>query len=138
MCLNTRAIKTKQTGVSLPAMIIFVVAIAVISAALVKLTAVGNVTIGYEMVNTRSFFAAESGLQNQLSRIFPLTGGAATCATLNLTYTTANLTGCTATVTCTGPTTIESDVFYVLNSTSSCGASDAVSFRELQLQVRVP
>jgi len=130
--------KIKQSGISLPAMIIFVVAIAIISAGLVKLTSVANVAIGYEMVNTRSFFAAETGAQNQLAQLFPLNGGAASCATLNLTYATANLTGCTATVTCSGPTTIETDVFYTINSIGQCGSGDAISVRELQIQVKVP
>jgi len=140
MCLNKCLLKNQlyQSGVSLPAMIIFVVAIAIISAALIKLTSVANVAIGYEMVNTRTFFAAESGAQNQLVRLFPLDGSAATCASLNLTYATTNLLGCTVSVTCTGPTTIETEVFYTINSIGQCGSGDAISIREIQLQVKAP
>jgi len=131
-------VKLHSPGVSLVAMIIFIVAIAIISAALVKLTSVAGVTIGYEMVNLRSFFTAESGAQNQLARLFPLGGGGATCATLNLNFSTSNLTGCSATVTCTGPVVIESDTFYTINSVGQCGSGDAISIRELQIQVRMP
>lgn len=137
MSLN-KAVSLTQAGVSLPAMIVFVVVIAIISAALVKLTSVANVAIGYEMVNIRSFFAAETGAQNLLAQLFPLNGAAANCTTLNLSYSSANLTGCTATVTCTGPVTIETDIFYTVNSIGQCGSGDAVSVRELQLQVKVP
>ena len=85
MCHKPISIST-QRGVSLVMMVVFVVLIAIISTALVKLVATAHVSIANEVIRTRSFLAAETGAQNAMALLFPLNGSVVTtCSTVNAT-----------------------------------------------------
>lgn len=133
-----------QRGISLLMMIVFVVLIAIISAALVKLTATANVSIGYEVISTRSFLAAETGAQNAMALLFPLNGTVVTtCTTVNnalnspsITLLAAGLGSCSVSVLCSGPANINGRYFYELQSTGQCSSGQSVAFRTIRVAAR--
>ena len=93
--------KKQQGAASLPVFIIIVVIMGLLGASLANLTATSNVTIGNEMLNLRAFYAAESGAQTAMAKLFPLGGGPAVCAALAISFPLGgNLGQCSANVTC--------------------------------------
>ncbi len=134
----------QQHGISLLMMIFFVVLISLISAALVKLSATANVSIGNEAISTRSFLAAESGAQNAMSLLFPLDGTVITsCTAVNSTLnnpsinlTAAGLASCTFSVLCNGPVNINGRYYYQLQSTGQCGSGESIAERTIQISAR--
>lgn len=134
----------RQRGVSLLMMIMFVVLISIISAALVKLTATASVSIGNEVISTRSFFAAESGAQNALALLFPLNGTVVTtCSTVNtalnspsITLSANGLGSCSVSVVCSGPANINGRYYYELQSTGQCGSADSIAVRTIRISAR--
>lgn len=128
----------KQSGVSLPAILVIIVIMGIISAALVSLTTTSQIAVGNDVMSLRAFMAAEAGAQNGMARLFPLNGGAANCANFNLNYATPSLNGCTATVTCTGPVVFNGHNMYTLTSNGQCTLGSAVAVRTLQVGARSP
>lgn len=127
-----------QRGLSLPAMLVIIVILGIVSAGLVRLTATSQVAVGYEILSLRAWEAAEAGGQNAMAQLFPLNGGGAVCGTLNLTFGAGNLNGCTVTVSCAGPVSFDNHDMYTLTSTASCVASEAVASRTLKIGARSP
>ena len=146
MCpkLNKMKFKQSQQGISLLMMVFFIVLIAVISAALVKITATANVSIGNEVISTRSFFAAETGAQNAMALLFPLNGTVVTtCSTVNnslnspsINLTTNGLGNCSVSVVCNGPVTINGRYYYEIESTGHCGSGESIAIRTIRVAAR--
>ncbi len=134
----------QQQGISLLMMVMFVVLISLVSAALVKLTSTANVTIGNEVISTRSFFAAESGAQNAMALLFPLNGTlVTTCSTVNnalnspsITLTANGLGSCSVSVICNGPANINGRYYYEIESTGQCGSGESVAIRTIRVSAR--
>lgn len=96
-----------------------------------------------EFTNVQAFYAAESGAQRGMQRLFfsaatPLTrtgiNNRCTGWTQSYTFSSAGLQACTALVTCaltTDANNIRS--FYTLTSTGSCGASHFRAERVIQV-----
>ncbi|MFV1982856.1 MAG: pilus assembly PilX N-terminal domain-containing protein [Thiohalomonadales bacterium] len=134
----------QQRGISLLMMVMFVVLISLVSAALVKLTSTANVTIGNEVINTRSFFAAETGAQNAMALLFPLNGTlVTTCSTVNnalnspaITLTANGLGSCSVSVICNGPSNINGRYYYEIESTGQCGSGQSVAVRTIRISAR--
>lgn len=143
MYLNLR-FKKQQRGISLLMMVFFIVLIAVISAALVKITATANITIGNEVISTRSFFAAETGAQNAMALLFPLNGTVVTtCSTVNnalnspsITLTANGLGSCSVSVICNGPANINGRYYYEIESTGQCGSGESIAVRTIRISAR--
>ncbi|MFV2060808.1 MAG: hypothetical protein ACC653_08985 [Gammaproteobacteria bacterium] len=143
MYLNLR-FKKQQRGISLLMMVFFIVLIAVISAALVKITATANITIGNEVISTRSFFAAETGAQNAMALLFPLNGTVVTtCSTVNnalnspsITLTANGLGSCSVSVVCNGPANINGRYYYEIESTGQCGSGESIAVRTIRISAR--
>lgn len=139
-----QTLRLPQRGISLLMMIFFVVLIALISAALVKLTATASVSIGNEAISTRSFLAAESGAQNAMALLFPLDGTVITsCTAVNsvlnnpsINLTAAGLADCTVSVLCLGPVNISARYYYQLQSTGQCGSGESIAERTVQISAR--
>ena len=128
----------RQRGVSLPAILVIIIVMGIISAALVNLTATSQLEVGNDVVSLRAFLAAEGGAQNGMARLFPLGGGAANCNAFTINYATPSLNGCTANVTCAGPVTFNGRDMYTLSSTGQCTLGATVSVRTLQVGARSP
>jgi len=127
-----------QDGFSLPVAILAVVLLSVLGAAMIELTSTGHRSVSGEVVGTRAFYAAESGAQYALGRLFPLNGGAASCAAASVNFSPPGLEGCTATITCSGPTNLNGRDFYALTSTGQCASGDNQATRVVQVGARAP
>ncbi len=128
----------RQRGLSLPAMLVIIVILGVVSAALVRLTATAQVAVGYEILSLRAWEAAEAGAQNAMARLFPLDNSAANCTALTLNFGAGNLNGCSVSVNCSGPVSFGGHDMYTLTSTATCSAGEALASRTLKLGARTP
>jgi len=143
MCHKPKFYKHQQ-GISLLMMIFFIVLIAVVSVALVKITATATVSIGNEIISSRSFFAAESGAQNALALLFPLNGTVVTtCSTVtnalnspSISLTATGLGSCSVSVVCNGPAMINGRYYYEIESTGQCGSGESVAVRTIRVAAR--
>ncbi len=143
MCHKPKFYKHQQ-GISLLMMIFFIVLIAVVSVALVKITATATVSIGNEIISSRSFFAAESGAQNAMALLFPLNGTVVTtCSTVtnalnspSISLTATGLGSCSVSVVCNGPAVINGRYYYEIESTGQCGSGESVAVRTIRVAAR--
>ena len=136
----------KQVGSALVMAIFIMVVLVLLGTALVQLLSTGSEAVAQEVIGTRALAAANSGMQGQLQKLFPLNGiGSACPATTN--YDLSSVPGlyhCTATVSCnnyvTGP---DGTQYYRLISTGECGSGDlstndraVLSSRTVQVEAR--
>lgn len=128
----------RQTGFSMPVAIFILVVMALIGTAMVQLVSTGHMSVANEALSTRAFYAAESGAQWGMNRLFPPTGSscpATSCvASSSLTFTAAGLSGCSAVVVCTGLGTFSGREHYGLTSTGTCGSSETTATREIEVR----
>lgn len=128
----------RQAGFSLPVAIVLIVLLSLLGAAMIELTATGHRSVSAEVVGTRAFYAAEAGVQYGLGRLFPLNGGAPSCAAATVNFSVPGLAGCKANLTCTGPTVLNGHGFFTLNSTGRCGTGADRATRVVQVGARTP
>jgi len=125
--------KDKQQGSSLVMAIFIIVVLSLLGSALVQVLSTSSETIAQEVLGTRALTAANSGMQGQLQKLFPLNGIAAICPA-STNYDFSNITGlytCKAVVTCENYVADHNGIaYYRLQSTGSCGSGtiEASSF----------
>lgn len=125
-----------QKGATLPVVILVLVLLAVLGTAMVQLNATGQRSIALEVVSSRAFYAAESGVQFGLGKIFPRDGTAGSCATWPLSYDQPGLRGCSASVQCTGPRTRQGVDYYTVVSHGQCGSGEIRARRTVEVGVQ--
>ncbi|MEW5791781.1 MAG: hypothetical protein ACOY4L_12645 [Pseudomonadota bacterium] len=128
----------REHGFSLPIAIFILVVMALLGTAMTRLIAPGSQSVAYEVLSTRAFYAAESGAQWGMNRLFPPGGGGDSCAAASGTqsFSQSGLTGCSATVACTVsavPTATGSQNYYTLRSTGSCGTGGDMALRVIEV-----
>jgi len=131
------------------------VVLTLLGGALMKVLSTSSEAIAQEVLGTRAYNAANSAMQAELQKLFPLNlpvGGNGQCnanANYDFSATGADVTGlyhCSATTQCelyaTHP--IDGTSFYRLTSTGECGSSNlesqstgiVVSSRTIQVEAR--
>lgn len=70
----------KQQGSALIVAIFIIVVMTLLVAALSKLLTRSSESISYEVLGTRAFFAAQSGMEQGLAQLFPLTTPSVYCS----------------------------------------------------------
>ncbi len=128
--------RRRQGGFSLPVVVGVIVLAAVLGAAMVNLVATGQQSVALEVVSTRAFYAAESGAQFGMQRLFPPSGGAASCANASVSFATNGLSGCSATVSCTSTGPVNGTMFYTITSSGSCSSGPTQATRTIQVKAR--
>ena len=73
----------QQTGSALVIAIFVIIVLSALGAALVKMLDSSQESVAYEVLGTRAYTAAQSGLQWQLAKVFPLNSPAITCADID-------------------------------------------------------
>lgn len=147
---------TKQSGSALIMAVFVMVVISLLGATIMELLSTSSEGVTQEVLGTRSLAAANSGMQGQLQKLFPLNGAAPSfiCPAVpslpstSPPYNFSNITGlknCKAVVTCSNYV-IGNDgtKYYRLKSTGTCGtgtmltASDSIvlSSRTVQVEAR--
>ena len=137
MCPRPRQLRgICQAGFSLPVVIGVIVLAAVLGAAMVNLVATGQQSVALEVVSTRAFYAAESGAQYGMQRLFPPDGGATSCADTSLSFDTPGLSGCSAAISCTSAGPINATMFYTITSSGRCSSGPTQATRTIQVKAR--
>jgi MSHA biogenesis protein MshP len=124
--------KFKQQGIGLPATIFIIVILAMIVLAMSDLNESSSRAFVQDYQSQRAFYAAESGAQVALNRIFQPGGS---CGASPINFTSNGLTNCRADLVCT-----RDDVglvtYHTVTSTGTCGSGDDMAQREIQVRAR--
>lgn len=136
---------SRESGFSLPVAIFILVVLALLGTAMTRLIATSSQSVAYEILSTRAFYAAESGVQWGMNRLFPPGGGGGSCAAAGgtLSFSQNGLGGCSATVSCSGPAAVTasgggSQNHFRLTSTGSCGTGADSATRRIEVGAVAP
>jgi MSHA biogenesis protein MshP len=125
---------SKQQGSSLILALFVIVILTLLGSILTRMISTSSETVSQEVLGTRAYMAANSALQSELQRLFPLNGAVATCniSTLHDLQTVLNtdipgLYTCEAVTTCDNyyPNPVDplgGTKYYRLTSTGKCGS----------------
>lgn len=135
------SLKKNQRGSSLVLAIFIIVVMALLGAALLKIMITNEEDYVYEVLGTRAYNAAQTGIQRKLQQIFPLNdedGNITVCAGVDATFeltTVAGLNQCRADVTCT---TFEHDSvnYFTVTSVGSCNINGETTSRMVEVQAK--
>lgn len=136
MCLNPlqRAPgAVRQRGIGLPATIFIITVLALIVVALSDLAQDSNIGFSQNFQSQRAFYAAESGAQVALNRVF--VGGAACNTSLSdISFgTDAGLENCTAVLSCSQESVAGTD-YYTISSEAVCGSGMDRASRSVEVR----
>lgn len=142
---------SSQKGSALVIAIFISVVMLLLVAALSKLLIASSEGVSYEVQGTRSFFAAQSGIEYALTELFPLASAtvASSCPgslqngeEVNLTlpptisFDTVGLQSCTTHISCRERLNTSDEVTHFwLISTGQCGTDEVQSSRTIEMEV---
>lgn len=134
-----------QAGFSLPVAIFVLVLLSLLGAAMTRMLATGAQSVGFEVLSTRAFYAAESGAQWGMNTLFPpVSNPAGTCfAQQDLNFSTSGLAGCSAQVTCAGPVVVANaggatSTQFRISSRGTCGSGTDTTTRVIEVGAQNP
>ena len=132
----------KHRGSALVIAIFVIIVMSLLGAALVKMMDSSHENVAFEVLGTRAYAAAQSGLQWQLSRLFPLGEDAVTCQTqqdindnLPSFAVTDGLNQCSVSITCTSFDR-EGVNYYTVTSVGECQLDSEVTSRIIEVEAR--
>lgn len=138
MCPNR--IMPVQKGFLIPLALIIIVGLSALALALGKIASLAGTSATQEGISAQAFYAAESGAQFGMNRLFfpddTRTTVDTNCLTFPLTrsFSIIGLKGCDVVVTCTlGTDTNNLTSFFVLNSRGTCGGGEITAQRSIQV-----
>ena len=129
----------KQQGIGLPVALFVITVLALIVVALTDLEESSGVSFSLDINSMRAFYAAESGAQVDMAKIFPAGGVVVSCSastsTVNFPSTAPGLNGCNATVerSCVSDGSVK---YFSLKSTGSCGSGIDTAERVIVVRAR--
>ncbi|ELR66327.1 MSHA biogenesis protein MshP [Photobacterium marinum] len=122
--------RRRQQGSALIVAIFVITVMAVMAAALVKINWSQSDTTTREVLGTRAWFAANSGIEWGLNRLFPVGDPNVTGRCDNSNPSFSNFHNCQVAVSCQA-IDVDSVIHYHLESTGSCG-SGAIKVQRTQ------
>lgn len=126
----------RQNGIGLPATIFLIVVLSLIVVAMSDLTESSNLGFGQNLNSMRAFYAAESGAQIALNRVF-VGGDACSNVEVVLDFNASNqkpgLINCTATTSCEQNAVLSVN-YYTFLSAGRCGAGFEQSQRSIEVR----
>lgn len=129
---------SKQHGIGLPATIFIISVLALIVAALSDLNVSSTLSFSQSLQSQRAFYAAESGAQVGLNRIF-VGGTACNSGISDIDFDSGGanlgLDDCTADLSCSS-LTVDGISYYTLSSTAVCGSGFEQAERSIQVRAR--
>lgn len=134
---------SRVQGSALVIAIFIIIVMSLLGAALMKMLASSQQNVVYEVLGTRAYAAAQSGIQWQLSQVFPLnTSGGVSCAAQSVidankpTFSGVNgLAQCSVNVTCSS-FDIASTRYYTVQATGKCQAGLELTSRTIEVEAR--
>ncbi len=122
--------KQPQQGSSLMTAIALITIVALLAVAITRSVELGAESVSLEIVSQRASFAATSGAQLALNRVFA-PSGTSTCSDQTMNFASlAGLPACEARVTCTAQV-IDGKPYYTLVSDGRCDAGNMQSQRSV-------
>jgi len=134
-------LRYKQKGIGLPMAIFVITILALITLGITSLQENNGLSMAVDVNSQRAFFAAESGSQIALSKVFPPSGvGAGSCTATQSTiwsgnFTVPGLARCSAVVTCVVDT-VSSKKYDTFVSTGQCGSGADAATRVIEVRAR--
>ena len=131
--LYKKALPSKQKGNLIIISLVIIVALLALGLALVKVLSGASQQNTIEYYGARAYMAAQSGLENGLTQLFPVSNSVQSCAsvTTNLIFQTEYLANCKVVVSCDeyidlpdSSTTNGLVNIYYLQSSATCAAVD--------------
>ena len=127
----------QQAGSALVIAIFVIIVLSVLGAALVKMLDSSQESVAYEVLGTRAYTAAQSGLQWQLAEVFPLSGLVIACDDIVNTPpsfdNTLGLAQCNVSVSCTD---FERGGirYYTITATGTCAINSELTSRKIAVE----
>ncbi len=129
----------RQTGIGLPAALFVIVVLALVAVAITELERSSAESFSFNVLSQRAFYAAESGAQIGLNRLFPPGGAASDCNNsyfgVTQTFSQAGLQGCSVNVACRADT-VGTETVYTLTATGQCGAGADSAIRIVEVRAK--
>lgn len=133
---NRVPLKTKQQGIGLPATVFLISILALIVIAMSDLTEQSSLGFGQDYHSIRAFYAAESGAQIALNRVF-VGGQACNNALADIDFDSGSdnpgLNDCVASLDCAVDTVSGTD-YLTFTSTANCGTGMERAMRSIQVR----
>jgi len=132
--------KKHQRGLGLPATIFLIVILSLIVLAMGDLTEQSNLGFGQDYQSLRAFYAAESGAQVALNRVF--VGGTACddAALVDIDFDSAGsnpgLDDCTTVLACSS-IVVDVSTYMTFVSTATCGSSYELATRSIEVRAKL-
>jgi len=141
--MYSNKLSKKQQGIGLPATVFIIVILALIVAAMGDLTESSNLGFGQDYQSMRAFYAAESGAQIALNRVFV---GKQTCGALVNIDFGFNLAGavvadnpgldnCVAQISCS-ESIVVAETYYIFSSNAVCGSGFDQARRSIEVRAK--
>jgi len=134
--------KRKQQGSALVIAIFVIIVMTLLGLALVRMISASSEAIVYEVLGTRAFQSAQTGLQWTLQQTFPLgdSSNAASCAVVKaatppILSGSEGLAQCLFVHDCTSKD-VDGVTYYTLESTGQCSDAGIVTSRKLEVEAR--
>ena len=121
----------KQKGFGLPMAIFIITVMALLVAAMLSVSEKSAQASSANVLSMRAFYAAESGMNIALNRLFPPQGSAAACSTTlldNMAFTAAAMSQCRVSVSC-----VQTAGQYYLRSSGQCGSAGDLATRIVEV-----
>lgn len=141
--LQAYANKRKQQGSALVIAIFIIIVMTLLGTALVRMLSTEAESVAYEVIGTRAFLAAQSGMQWQLQQVFPLNSSATDCPVAFSTkdFTNSGVDGkglknCRAELSCESFIHTDGVRYYQLESTGICSVAEVVTSRKIAVDAR--
>ncbi len=134
MCPNQIPNKNAQRGIGLPATIFIITVLALIVVAMAELNQSSSQAFAQSFQSQKAFYAAESGAQVALNRIF--VGGVAcnnSIADIDFSSAGDGLQDCVADLGC-NQVTVSGVNYFTISSTASCGGGFGEATRSVEVR----
>lgn len=131
-----------QSGSALVIAIFIIIVLSALGAALINMLDSSQEGVAYEVLGTRAYTAAQSGLQWQLAQVFPLSSAAIACKSqADINSITPNfsaskgLAQCKVNVSC-GDFTHDGVRYYTIESSAECTIDGELTSRTVAVEAR--
>lgn len=141
MCFSPHRIyRKRESGSALVIAIFVLVLMTLLGSALIRMQSSSAETVVYEVMGTRAYAAAKTGLQWQLTEIFPLNVTGITLCNATIVEPTISgvigLENCQFEITCDDSISHDSVQYYTLTSTGSCSVAGIETSRTIKVEAR--
>lgn len=132
--------RIRESGSALVIAIFVLVIMALLGSALIRMQSSSAETVVYEVMGTRAYAAAQTGIQWQLTEIFPLNTTAITLCKTNIVEPTLSgvegLKNCWFDIQCDDDISHDGVQYYTLTSTGSCSIAGIETSRTIEIEAR--